>query len=352
MCALCVRPLERGMMKSEGEKFAEYAPSVPQEGDTMIIDEEFNSLDSHIDAYCDLLAGRGRKESTVADVRNALRKCFAWLAEEGVASVEGVTPEHVARMAQDLPGRESSRRQWLSGLSGFMKWSTGRDVVGQARILWNPRGGESRTWITPEEYRQAMELAGPAERVMLSLAATMGLRRAEVASLRLSDFEDGEVVIRGKGHGPEGKKVRKLVSEPAREALEAWLAVRPASDSDALLVKESGRPMDFHSIYYRVRRLSERAGIPFSMHTFRRLYATTLADAGVPLETIARMMRHESPVTTMRCYLRADPRRMADAQAKVDAVLALRGARTQMSMPINTTTAYAVMQSTSDWPFR
>ena len=60
------------------------------------------------------------------------------------------------------------------------------------------------------------------------------------------------------------------------------------------------------------------------MHTLRRLYATTLADAGVPLETIARMMRHESPVTTLRCYLKADPRRMDEAQSKVDDVLALR----------------------------
>ena len=56
----------------------------------------------------------------------------------------------------------------------------------------------------------------------------------------------------------------------------------------------------------------------------RRLYATTLADAGVPLETIARMMRHESPVTTMRCYLRADPRRMDEAQRRVDEILAFR----------------------------
>lgn len=75
-----------------------------------------------------------------------------------------------------------------------------------------------------------------------------------------------------------------------------------------------------------VRKALERTagplGIDMSPHSLRRLYAMTLADAGVPLETIARMMRHENPATTMKCYLRADPRRMADAQAKVDAILA------------------------------
>lgn len=284
---------------------------------------EYKTIESHIDDYCAVLVRRGRKETTAKDVGNALRKCAAWLESAGIMEPEDVTAEAVAMMAQGLPGKESSRRQWISGFSGYMKWLTGRDVVGQARLLWNPQGGESRTWITAEEYRRVMEEAGPAERVMLSLAATMGLRRAEVADLRLSDFEDGFVTIRGKGHGPDGKEATKRVSEAARRELEPWLAVRPASTTDALLVKPSGEPMDFHAVAYRVRRLSERTGVEFSMHTLRRLYAMTLADAGVPLETIARMMRHESPVTTMRCYLKADPRRMDEAQARVDEALAL-----------------------------
>ena len=283
----------------------------------------YNGIESHIDDYCAVLVRRGRKETTAKDVRNALRKCAAWLASAGIAEPEDVTAEAVAMMAQGLPGKESTRRQYVSGFSGYMKWLTGRDVVGQARLLWNPPQGGGRTWITAEEYRRVMEAAGPAERVMLSLAATMGLRRAEVAGLRLSDFEDGFVTIRGKGHGPDGKEAVKRLSEPAREEVEAWLRVRPPSGSDALLVRPSGEPMDFHAVAYRVRRLSERTGVDFSMHTLRRLYAMTLADAGVPLETIARMMRHESPVTTMRCYLKADPRRMDEAQARVDEALAL-----------------------------
>lgn len=294
------------------------------EGDFMESIAEYNIIESHIDDYCAVLMRRGRKETTAKDVGNALRKCAAWLASAGIMSPEDVTAEDVAMMAQALPGKESTRRQYMSGFSGYMKWATGRDVVGQARLLWNPPQGSGRTWITAEEYRRVMASAGPAERVILSLAATMGLRRAEVASLRLSDFEDGFVTIRGKGHGPEGKEASKRVSEAVRKELESWLAVRPQSATDALLVKPSGEPMDFHAVAYRVRRLSERTGVEFSMHTLRRLYATTLADAGVPLETIARMMRHESPVTTLRCYLKADPRRMDEAQSKVDDVLALR----------------------------
>ncbi len=67
--------------------------------------------------------------------------------------------------------------------------------------------------------------------------------------------------------------------------------------------------------------LGERCGIKVTPHSLRRLYAMTMADAGVPLETMARMMRHASPATTMAYYLKEDPRRMREAQSEVDSVL-------------------------------
>ena len=49
----------------------------------------------------------------------------------------------------------------------------------------------------------------------------------------------------------------------------------------------------------------------------RRLYATTLYDAGTDLDSLRRLMRHESVNTTLRCYITADPRRMAAAEDAV-----------------------------------
>ena len=274
------------------------------------------------DEYCGMLVRRGRKESTAKAVRVAIRRCSDWLLAHGIADPADVGVEDVALMAQSLGGKESSRRQWVSGFAGYMRWLTGQDIVGQARLLWNPPQGGGRTWITKEEYLHLMEVSEPRERLILALGATMGLRRAEVCSLTLGDVSGGMVLIHGKGHGPDGKEVSKPMSESVRKELRAYLEVRPQSEDDHLLLSCRGRGLDVNSVYAVIRRLSEQEAIPFSMHTLRRLYATTLADAGVPLETIARMMRHESPVTTMRCYLKADPRRMETAQAKVDALLA------------------------------
>lgn len=300
------------------------SPCLRNRGDFMISCRVDNGIESRAEEYCAVLVRRGRKESTAKAVRNAVRRCAEWLEAHGVRRIEDVDAEAVAMMAQGLTGKESTRRQLVSGFAGYMRWATGRDVVAQARLLWNPQGGESRTWITKDEYRRMMDASEPRDRLILALGATMGLRRAEMCALTLEDVRGGVVRIRGKGHGPDGKAAEKPMSEAVRRELAEYLPERPPSGSDALLLSCRGRGLDVNAVYWIVKRAGESASVEVSPHTLRRLYATTLADAGVPLETIARMMRHENPATTMRCYLKADPRRMADAQKRVDELLAFR----------------------------
>lgn len=279
------------------------------------------SIADRLEEYAESLRNRGRKPSTVDGAEQAVRICSEWLAERGIRSWEKVTPAAVSRMAHGIPGKESTRRVRMSAFSGYAKWCTGSDIVAQAGILWNPEGEADRKWVSAEDYRRMMASAKPRERLILALGATMGLRRAEIASLTLSDIQDGEIRVLGKGHGC-GKVVVKAMSEPVRRELSAYMAVRPECRTDRLLIGKGGRGLEPEGVRKALERTAGPLGIDMSPHSLRRLYAMTLADAGVPLETIARMMRHENPATTMKCYLRADPRRMADAQAKVDAILA------------------------------
>ena len=271
--------------------------------------------------YLRAMAERGRKAETLRCMATAVRRCSEALARLGVEDPEDVEPEDVVVMASLIGGAESSRRQWTMCMGGYLLWATGRDVVKRARLLWNASDGE-KVWITAEEYRRMMEASGPRDRLVLALGATMGLRRSEIAGLSLSDVEGGSVAVMGKGHG-SGKAVDKPMSEAVRRELRAYLEVRPASESEALLVSTKGGRLTEAGVYEAIKRAGARAGVEVTPHSLRRLYAMTLADAGVDLETMARMMRHESPMTTMRCYLKADPRRISEAQAKVDALLRL-----------------------------
>lgn len=270
--------------------------------------------------YLQAMADRGRKPETLRCIRTAVERCSKALEAMGVRDPADVTPDDVVVMASLIGGAESSRKQWCMCMGGYLLWATGRDPVRRARLLWNPTDGAGKVWISADEYRRMMDASGPRDRLILALGATMGLRRTEMAELRVSDVDGATLTVRGKGHG-DGKQVEKPMSAAVRRALGEWLAVRPPSRSDALILSSRRNAMTDGGVYDAIKRAGKRAGVVVTPHSLRRLYATTMADAGVDLETMARMMRHESTATTMRCYLKADPRRIAAAQSKVDALL-------------------------------
>jgi integrase/recombinase XerD len=187
-----------------------------------------------------------------------------------------------------------------------------------------------RVWITAEDYRRLYAVAKPRERVMLALGATMGLRREEIMTLTLGQLRDGGIEIHGKGHGPDGRVEWRPMSDGVKRALEEWAPERErlvrkyGTGCDRLVVSRTGEAMDKGTMDWIMRQLGRRAGVKATPHSLRRLFATTMNDSGVDLETMARMMRHTSPTTTMAYYLKADPRRMASATEAVDSVLTVR----------------------------
>ncbi len=112
--------------------------------------------------------------------------------------------------------------------------------------------------------------------------------------------------------GPKGIREYDLGSMQALEYREGILSRYGDRSSGHLLIstgkRSIGRPMSARALQTVLERLAERSGVPFSPHCLRRLFATTMSDAGVDLDTIRRMMRHSSIDTTLRCYLRANPR--------------------------------------------
>ena len=201
--------------------------------------------------YGETLARRGRREQTALRAAQTVRRCSDVLLEMGVDDPGEVSEEDVAMLADRLLEtlKEGTVKQYVTTLGAYLRWVTGRNPVAQADLLWNRVEDIRRTWITADEYRTLMGRAQPRERLVMALAATMGLRRAEIVSLELDDFESGSVRIRGKGHGPQGKVVWKEVTEAVRKEMDAYMKVRPETESRALLVGAWGRPLSRYTVY-------------------------------------------------------------------------------------------------------
>jgi integrase/recombinase XerD len=292
-----------------------------------------NQAGARIPEYVGYMARRGRKPLSLENMERASRKCCEALDAlfPGIR-LEDVGDEETAMLQAELlrSFKESTARTYLDRFGSFAEWVTGRNPVKHARLMWNGRADVERVWITAEDYRRLYAVAKPRERLMLALGATMGLRREEIMTLTVGQLRDGGIEIHGKGHGPDGRVEWWPMSDGVRRALEEWAPERErlvrkyGAGCDRLVVSRTGEAMDKGTMDWIMRQLGRRAGVKVTPHSLRRLFATTMNDSGVDLETMARMMRHTSPTTTMTYYLKADPRRMASATEAVDSVLTVR----------------------------
>ncbi len=244
-----------------------------------------------------------------------------------------VTDKDLVRLRMDSSHdvKESSLRESMKALGVFLEMF-GNNSYRRAKMLWNVDEDQTyRTWINHDEWLRIMQSANPMEKVILALGGGMGLRRAEIAGLRISDIDGNLMTIRGKGHGADGKVVQKVIPKAVMEIIDDYLPIRDEllrtngdDGEDVLLVSDMryvGKPLGAEGVGKVVYNLAKANNVTMSTHTLRRLYATSLRDIGTDLDTIRRMMRHSKLDTTVKNYLNADPRIMAKANDELDSLL-------------------------------
>src|SRR5215208_5776204 len=171
-----------------------------------------------------------------------------------------------------------------------------------------------------------MRARGVRDAAMLALLYVGGLRRTELASLRLSDYdpEDRTVRIRGKGN-----KERQVYADGGADLLlSAWLELRSEGEPEEPLflpVRKDGEvqhsdphgekkaSLSDQAVYKMVKRRHREAKIKeVSPHDFRKTFVGDLLDAIGDRSTVQKLAGHSDPATTAR-YDRRGERAMREA---------------------------------------
>jgi site-specific recombinase XerD len=139
---------------------------------------------------------------------------------------------------------------------------------------------------------------------LLGVLYAAGLRRAEVVSLGVADYdpESGALVVRGKGN----KERITYIDDGAGEAMGEWLAVRGSEPGPIFCpVTQTGevviRGITDQAVYAILRSRAKKAKIrPFSPHDLRRSCVSDLLDAGVDISVVQQFVGHANIATTAR----------------------------------------------------
>ncbi len=274
---------------------------------------------------------KGLSENTLASYRRDLQAFADWLRPRqqsllavGSADIQGFLAH---RLQQGISARSTAR--FLSSLRGFYQHLLREQRLTQDPTLLvdSPKLGrplpKSLTEADVEALLAAPPVAEPLglrDRAMIELMYGCGLRVSELVGLRMANLglNQGLVRILGKG----GKE--RLV--PMGEEALAWLArylkqARPLllgpGSEDIVFPSQRGQPMTRQTVWYRLRRHAQVAGVrkPLSPHTLRHAFATHLINHGADLRAVQLLLGH-SDLSTTQIYTHVARQRMQELHAR------------------------------------
>lgn len=310
---------------------------ITQGKSTLPVEREQLSLNPAL-VYLASLQGAGRR-----GMHNALSQ-VAGLFGRTVESMDwaGLEYEHLMAIRtklSDLGYKPATINHRLAGVRGVLRAAyrmrlitseqfTLTREVGLVRGSTLPagravKGGELAAIM--QACAQDESAAGRRDAAIIAIAYAAGLRRAELAGLRLDNInplDDELIELRLTGKGNKERTV--YLNNGSAAALRDYLQVRGAVPG-ALFYSgvTGGRLRDNSSMTPQairnviVKRAAQAGADTLTPHDLRRSFVSDLLDAGVDIATVSRMAGHSNVQTTARYDRRGE-------QAKQQASRALK----------------------------
>jgi integrase/recombinase XerD len=287
-----------------------------------------DSLTSLAAAFCEHCRVRNYSSRTVEHHDAALFSFCAWTTDRGLLSPLDVTrPTLVSyqtalfhrRSKRDRPLAFSTQHRALVTIRSFFRWLAKTGVVNAnpAADLDLPKVEQRlpKHVLTVTEVEAVMatvdldDVFGVRDRSMLEVLYSTGMRRQEIAELRVTDIDDerGVVTVRqGKG-----KKDRTIpIGDRASAWVRRWLDEERhhwAGDPDdgVVFLTRDGEALGLNWLTRMVAGYVDAAAIGKrgSCHLFRHTMATLLLEGGADVRFIQEMLGHAS-MTTTQIYTR------------------------------------------------
>jgi integrase/recombinase XerD len=245
----------------------------------------------------------------------------------GVVDLWELSPADVLGFLLAETGRRSRKSakllvSALRSLLGFwhVQGLVGRPLAGAVpsvagwRLQGLPRALEADQVRALLDSCDRSTVAGIRDFAISTMLVRLGMRRGEVAALRLDDIDwrAGEIIVRGKGQRIE----RLPLPADVGEAIAVYLRdARPPGFPGRevfVRIKAPRAPLTAGGVTQVVVSASKRAGIgEVTAHRLRHTAATELLRQGAPLQEIGELLRHRSVLTTA-IYAKVDRDRLRE----------------------------------------
>jgi integrase/recombinase XerD len=274
---------------------------------------------------------RGLSSNTMAAYRADLMALSRWLALKGIAITQATRSDVMGFIAYrvEAGARPRSTARQLSSFRRFYRHllregSLREDPTAQIAM---PKIGRSLPKSLSEEEVESLLNApvvsdplGARDRTMLEVLYATGLRVTELVSLKYSQLNLNQGVLRVHGKGDRERLI------PLGEEAVRWLHEFIGSGrgeilldrtTDYLFPTRRGDHMTRQAFWHIIKRYARKSNIDkeLSPHTLRHAFATHLLNHGADLRVVQMLLGH-SDLSTTQIYTHVARERMKEMHSK------------------------------------
>ncbi len=252
------------------------------------------------------LEEKDRSPSTVLAYRADLEQLISFLRNKNKALVDDVRQADIesfrdSLLAEKYTPKSVSRK--LNAVKTFFRWLISEKLTTSdvSADVAHPKIEPSvPKFLSPLEYRALRDVVRSDTRIaaIVEIILQAGMRISEVANLKIDNIKGEKAKIEAYATQPE----RNIpLNKSAKEALNAYLEIRPKADSPYVFVSKNGNPLAVRNIRAAIDRYMQRAEIPgYSVNDLRTTFLVENLKAGVDLVLLSQVVGHKRLSTTER----------------------------------------------------
>ncbi len=159
---------------------------------------------------------------------------------------------------------------------------------------------------------------GIRDKAIIELIYSGGMRLAEVVAVDVCDVARGVEMLKVTGKGSKQRLVP--IGRKARQAIEAWLAVRSgmtSMDETALFVSQRGKRISPRTIQVRLDHWARASGLDRKLHPhmLRHSFASHMLESSGDLRAVQELLGHAN-ISTTQIYTHLDFQHLAEVYDK------------------------------------
>lgn len=258
------------------------------------------------------------------NLASGTRRDYEGRIRRDVARIGGVDADALARNPRELRAFYASLTPTNARRLHAILRQAFQDALVHGEIARNPcdvvrakrpRAAE-RLIPSPTEVEKmivAAEEEDPIWGLFLNITATVGTRRGETCAFQWKDFDFDTQRVHVRRALCKGVRGPKEIKLPKTGRERTLVVGRPFFDQIRALRRptgwmfadsRSGKHGPWHPDWpgHRLKRMTQRLDLPYTLHSLRHFVATQLLVRGLPATQVAQFMGHKDPSVTLDLY--------------------------------------------------